>query len=70
MAGSGQLASFQAIPHVRGGATLRLLENYTPNPWQLYVYRPQRGPTPARMRMVFDALVAFLEDPACIPVEP
>lgn len=43
--------------------TLRtVLDAFAPPPWDLYVYRPQRGPVPERVRAAFDALVAaFLQ---------
>lgn len=51
-----QLADYMAAPHIASGKLVRVLEREEPPPWGLYVYRPQRGPVPARVRAVFDAL--------------
>lgn len=51
-----QLADYMAAPHIASGKLVRVLECEEPPPWGLYVYRPQRGPVPARVRAVFDAL--------------
>lgn len=61
--GYGQLSSQQAEPHIRSGRLVTVLDDYQPEPWDLYVYRPQRGPVPARIRLVFDRLVEILSDP-------
>jgi DNA-binding transcriptional LysR family regulator len=39
---------------------VRVLEEVEPVPWDLYIYRPQRGPVPPRIRLVFDHLVSRL----------
>ncbi|HEX7764881.1 MAG TPA: LysR family transcriptional regulator [Cellvibrio sp.] len=39
---------------------ITVLAKFEPTPWDLYIYRPQRGPVPARIRLVFDHLVARL----------
>ncbi|MEC7691947.1 MAG: LysR family transcriptional regulator, partial [Pseudomonadota bacterium] len=39
---------------------VRVLEEVEPVPWDLYIYRPQRGPVPQRIRLVFDHLVSRL----------
>lgn len=56
--GFGQLAGFFAIPHIRAGRLVELLPELAPTPWNLNVYRPQRGPVPTRIRIVFDHLVS------------
>lgn len=61
--GFGQLADWLAIPHIRGGRLVRVLEAHTPPPWDLYVYRPRRGPVPARIRMVYDRIVSAFSTP-------
>lgn len=61
--GFGQIADCLAIPHIRTGRLVRVLEEHTPPPWDLYVYRPQRGPVPARIRIVYDQILAALSDP-------
>lgn len=62
--GFGQVAGFLAEPHIRSGRLLPVLADLAPEPWDLYVYRPQRGPVPARIRLVFDTLVALFADSA------
>ena len=37
-----------------------LLQEHDPVPWDIYIYRPQRGPLAPRLRLVFDALAAAL----------
>lgn len=68
--GVSQLASCMAIPHLRSGALVRLLPELEPNPWPLSVYRPQRGPVPDRIRLVFDALITALSDRNIFPELP
>lgn len=58
----GQLTGFMAMPHLRRGELVEVLPQLAPAPWDLYVYRPQRGPVPARVRLVFDALVEALSE--------
>ena len=53
-----QLADYMAAPYIASGKLVRVLHNQEPPAWGLYVYRPQRGPVPARVRAVFDALLA------------
>lgn len=60
--GFGQLAGFLAIPHLRAARLVQILPDISPPPWEIYVYRPQKGPVAARVRMVFDWLVSGLTD--------
>lgn len=53
-----QLADYMAAPYIASGKLVRVLQNQEPPAWGLYVYRPQRGPVPARIRAVFDELLA------------
>ncbi len=53
-----QLADYMAAPYIASGKLVRVLQNEEPPAWGLYVYRPQRGPVPARVRAVFDELYA------------
>jgi DNA-binding transcriptional LysR family regulator len=59
--GFGQVESYLAQPLLRAGKVVSVLEDLAPEPWPVYVYRPQRGPVPARIRLVFDAMLAALE---------
>lgn len=59
--GFAQIVSYLAQPYIRSGKLVAVLDALAPDPWPVYVYRPQRGPVPARIRLVFDAVVAALE---------
>lgn len=52
-----QLADYMAAPYIANGKLVRVLENEEPPAWGLYVYRPQRGPIPGRVRAVFDEML-------------
>ena len=54
--GFAQLADYMAAPLIQSGVLQRVMEEFDPAPWGLYVYRPQRGPVSPRVRVVFDAL--------------
>lgn len=58
----GQIAGFLADSHIAAGELVPLLQAFAPEPWDLCVYRPQRGPVPKRVRAVFDGLVKALSD--------
>ncbi len=68
--GFGQVVSLLTIPLLRSGELQRVLLELEPDPWNLYVYRPQRGPVAARIRLVFDRLVEFFADRERFPEEP
>jgi len=68
--GFGQVVSLLTIPPLRRGELVRVLPEVEPEPWNLYVYRPQRGPVAARIRLVFDRLVEFFADRGRFPEEP
>jgi len=59
--GFGQIPAYLADPYIATGELVPVLEKFMPEPWEIYVYRPQRGPVPTRIRLVFDAFVAALE---------
>ncbi|WJM84332.1 LysR family transcriptional regulator [Dickeya chrysanthemi] len=59
-AGIGQLSGIIATPYLRSGQLVAMLNDDMPAPWPLHVYRPQPGPVPARVRVVFDTLVEIL----------
>ncbi|HEJ5292007.1 TPA: substrate binding domain-containing protein, partial [Pseudomonas aeruginosa] len=52
-----QLADYMAAPYIASGKLVRVLESEEPPAWGLYVYRPQRGPIPGRVRAVFDEML-------------
>lgn len=58
--GFGQLAGYLAGPYVQSGKLVTILDDERPAPWPVCVYRPQRGPVPKRVRLVFDTIAAAL----------
>jgi len=58
--GFAQLIGSLAEPWLKSGALVPVLEADAPEPWPIYVYRPQRAPVPARVRLVYDELVRVL----------
>jgi DNA-binding transcriptional LysR family regulator len=59
----GQLPDYLIAPYLRSGELVAVLDKYAPKPWEVYVYRPQRGPVPARIRLVFDQIVDGIAHP-------
>jgi DNA-binding transcriptional LysR family regulator len=55
--GFGQLIGPLAEPWLQSGALVAVLVADAPEPWPIQVYRPQRSPVPARVRLVYDALI-------------
>ena len=66
--GFGQLPGYLALPYVRQGRLIPVLQEFAPPPWEVHVFRPKRAPTPARVRLVFDALVEVLTDDKAFPM--
>ena len=58
--GFGQLIGPLAEPWLQSGAMVELLAADAPEPWPVHVYRPQRAPVPARVRLVYDELIRVL----------
>ncbi len=58
--GIGQLASHLALPHVRAGRLVAVLEPDQPSPMPVYIYRAQRSPVPVRVRLVYQRLLEAL----------
>jgi len=54
----GQLPDYLAAPHAHAGHLVRVLATDEAPPWDVYVYRPQRGPVSPRVRLVFDAILS------------
>lgn len=67
--GFGQIPGFLAIPHIRAGRLVSVLDDVAPDPWGIYVYRPQRAPVLSRVRLIYDCLVDVLSDPAIFSVD-
>ncbi|MGN4151488.1 LysR family transcriptional regulator [Burkholderia gladioli] len=59
--GIGQLPGHLALPHLREGRLVPLLEGLRPAPSTIYVYRTRRLPVPPRVRIVYDALCEALD---------
>ncbi len=57
----GQLPDYLAQHHAQANRLVRVLDADAPAPWDVYVYRPQRGPVPKRVRLVFDAIADALK---------
>lgn len=58
--GFGQISDLIAHNDITQGRLIRLLEEEEPEPWDVYVYRPQKGPVPARVRLLYDRIVGYL----------
>ncbi|GAB7522649.1 LysR family transcriptional regulator [Paraburkholderia sp. 2C] len=58
--GFSQSAEYLLRPYIEAGKLVRVLSRFEPEPWKLHVYRPQRGPVPRRIRVVYDELVSKL----------
>lgn len=56
----GQIAGFLVDRDIADGKLVTVMEDFEPEPWDMYLYRPQRGPMPARLRLVFDTLASEL----------
>ncbi|MEQ5809160.1 LysR family transcriptional regulator [Alteromonas sp. NFXS44] len=52
-----QVPGFLANKEIRSGKLMRVLNEFDPEPWTLFIYRPQRGPVPKRVRLIYDELV-------------
>jgi DNA-binding transcriptional LysR family regulator len=60
--GYGQLPDFLCAKYIRTGQLVSVMQDQSPEPWGVYVYRPQRGPVAERVRLVFDHLVKTLSN--------
>ncbi|MDL9999132.1 LysR family transcriptional regulator [Variovorax sp. J22P240] len=58
--GFGQLVASLAEPGLKSGELVSVLDADAPEPWPMYVYRSQRTPVPARVRLVYDELIRVL----------
>lgn len=67
--GFAQLAASFIIPHIQSGRLVTVLDEFTAPSWDLYVYRPRRGPVPERIRLVYDEIAKAFSDPTQYPVE-
>lgn len=58
--GFGHMPGFLVLPWLKSGKLVQILTGESTPVWRLYLYRPQRGPTPLRIRALFDYLVEVL----------
>lgn len=66
--GYAQLPAFLAMQHIESGKLVAVLKPHIPAPWELYIYRPQRGPVPQRIRVVYDLLSEALAKHELFPI--
>lgn len=66
--GYSQLGDFLCAKYIESGHLVSVLQDQSPSPWGVYVYRPQRGPVAERVRLVFDYLVSVLSDSAPLKI--
>ena len=62
--GYAQVAHYLVAAHLSSGCLVTVLDELAPPEWDVFVYRPQRGPVPPRIRRVFDTIVDAFADPA------
>ena len=60
--GFGQVSDWIVNHDIKNGHLIRLLEDFEPEPWDVYVYRPQKGPVPARVRLLYDSIVDYMKN--------
>jgi DNA-binding transcriptional LysR family regulator len=53
----GQIPSYLAAAAIQRRKLVAVLKDQAPEPWDLYIYRPQRRPVPQRVSLVFEALM-------------
>jgi DNA-binding transcriptional LysR family regulator len=63
IAGCGitQTARLLVTAHCAAAEVVRVMPQLEPAPWPLSIYRPQRGPVPLRIRLLFDFLQQHLQ---------
>ena len=66
--GFSQLAVSMVAPYIKSGALIPVLNDFAEHDmWDIYIYRPQSGPVPPRIRIVYDTLVTHFSDPDFFP---
>lgn len=63
----GQMPSYLAQPYLSEGRLVEVMPEDAPEPFELIMYRPQTGPVPPRVRLVYDHLVKCFSDPEIFP---
>ncbi len=67
--GFSQLAVSMVAPYIKSGALIPVLNDFAEHDmWDIYIYRPQSGPVPPRIRIVYDTLVTHFSDPDFFPM--
>ncbi len=60
--GIGRIPKCLAQPYLDSGELIEVLGHESAEgPWDVFIYRPQRGPVPHRVRLVYDFLVSSLK---------
>lgn len=54
--GFGHLPGFLAYPYMDSGKLIPVMQDIASSPWGLYLFRPQSGPVPLRIRKLYDHL--------------
>ncbi|WP_115717848.1 LysR family transcriptional regulator [Gallaecimonas mangrovi] len=63
--GFGHLPLSLAAPLIAAGKLVPVLSHLErQGPWELFIYRPQSGPVPSRIRTVYDSFVSYFSDEA------
>ncbi|WP_340532869.1 LysR family transcriptional regulator [Escherichia coli] len=60
--GYGHLPGFLAYPYIDSGELVPVLTEIPSSPWGLYLFRPQSGPVPLRIRKLYDFLYENLKN--------
>lgn len=58
--GFGHIPEFLALPMIKQGTVVEVMQNIKSSPWGLYLYRPQLGPTPKRIKLLYNYLIENL----------
>lgn len=59
--GYGHLPGFLAYPYMDSGKLIPVMQDIASSPWGLYLFRPQSGPVPLRIRKLYDHLYENLK---------
>jgi DNA-binding transcriptional LysR family regulator len=60
--GFGPLPGFLAYPYMDSGTLTHVMRDTVSSPWGLYLFRPQSGPVPLRIRRLYDHLYESLQN--------
>lgn len=66
--GFGELSNMLSKNDVADGNLVKIFSKFEPKPWDIYVYRPQRGPIAPSVRVVHDTVVDYLRSVHLRPV--